>query len=132
MSNYDDIINHPHYRSSKRPHMSMYDRAAQFSPFAALTGYGESVIETARLTSSRIELSDDAIEILNERLQEIESRLSERSDITITYFRPDEYKEGGEYVRIKSPVAKIDRYENVLIMSDGLRIPVKDIIEIDL
>lgn len=97
MHKYDDIINLPHYTSSKRPRMAMIDRAAQFSPFAALTGYDAAVKETARLTEDRVELDEYQKSALNDRLQIVQERLSDTPVISITYFVPDERKSGGAY-----------------------------------
>lgn len=97
MHKYDDIINLPHYTSSKRPRMAMIDRAAQFSPFAALTGYDAAVKETARLTEDRVELDEYQKSALNDRLQILQERLSDTPVISIKYFVPDERKSGGAY-----------------------------------
>lgn len=131
MSNYDDIINHPHHQSSTRPHMSLYDRAAQFSPFAALTGYEESVVETARLTNERIDLTDDAIEIINNKLRYLEDNISNRPKINVTYFVPDELKEGGEYVTVEKSIKKIDTYENILVFEDNSKVCITDILDLE-
>ena len=131
MSNYDDIINHPHHQSSTRPHMSPYDRAAQFSPFAALTGYEESVVETARLTNERIDLTDDAIEIINNKLRYLEDNIANRPKINVTYFVPDELKEGGEYVTVEKSIKKIDTYENILVFEDNSKVCITDILDLE-
>ncbi len=131
MSNYDDIINHPHHQSSTRPHMSLYDRAAQFSPFAALTGYEESVVETARLTNERIDLTDDAIEIINNKLRYLEDNIANRPKINVTYFVPDELKEGGEYVTVEKSIKKIDTYENILVFEDNSKVCITDILDLE-
>ena len=129
MSKYEDIINLPHPVSKKHPRMSLYDRAAQFSPFAALTGHNAAIIETARLTEKKIRQSEDAISILNEKLHIITENLG--AEVTITYFLPDDRKEGGAYVIHTGAVKKIDRYENSVVMTDGTVIPVEDISEIE-
>lgn len=130
MSKYEDIINLPHHVSEKRAPMSMIDRGAQFSPFAALTGYDAAIQETARLTDRRIELSDGQKEQLNEKLQLILENLRGQPEVTVTYFRPDERKGGGAYVTAAGIVSKIDGYRKLLIMKDGTVISFEDIYEI--
>ena len=91
MGNYDDIINLPHHQSKTRPHKTLHDRAAQFAPFAALTGYAEEVAETARLTDRKIELSESEIAVVNEQLQYIAANLNQQLEVIITHFVPDEH-----------------------------------------
>ena len=131
MGKYDDIINLPHKQSSRRPRMSLYDRAAQFSPFAALTGHDAAIKETARLTDQKAELDEGNKERLNERLQIILENLSRSTEVTITYFLPDERKAGGAYVDVIGIVKKIDEYEQIVIMRNGTKIPIDDIIGIE-
>ncbi len=126
---YDDIINLPHHVSSKRPRMSMIDRAAQFSPFAALTGYDAAVKETARLTDQRIELDENEKSALDERLR-IAVELGS-PEITITFFKPDERKAGGAYIATTGAIKKIDSYERLVVMKDGLKIPIDEISSIE-
>jgi hypothetical protein len=128
---YDDIIHLPHHRSTTRPHMSAHDRAAQFSPFAALTGYDSAIAETARLTNIRIDLDESSKVDLNERLTIIQEHLDEEIDLSITYFLTDEKKSGGSYVTVTGCVKKIDEYEHVVFMQDAKKIPIDDILEID-
>ena len=128
---YDDIINLPHHVSKTRPHMKAIDRAAQFSPFAALTGYDAAVKETARLTDERIELSEDMKNALSDRLQIIEDRIKEHPEIAITYFQPDARKKGGAYLTVTGFVKKIDEFERVVVMTDGTAIPIDEIISIE-
>ena len=127
---YDDIIHLQRPVSGKHPPMSMADRAAQFSPFAALTGHGEAVKETARLTGTRVELDEYETEILRGKLQYLSNcveswnaagRLAdERPAVAITYFVPDLLKEGGEYVTVSGPVKKIDPYlRQIVLMNCG-------------
>jgi uncharacterized protein (UPF0248 family) len=111
--------------------MSAIDRAAQFSPFAALTGYDAAVRETARLTDERIELDESMKAALSDRLQIIADRLREHPEIAITYFQPDAKKNGGAYVTATETAKKIDEYERVVVMTDGTAIPIDDIIRID-
>ncbi|MEL7606523.1 MAG: hypothetical protein AAGU39_10755 [Sedimentibacter saalensis] len=128
---YDDIMNLPHHVSATRPHMSAIDRAAQFSPFAALTGYGDAIKETARLTGERVELDEYMKDVLSVRLQIIVDQLKEHPEIAITYFQPDEKKNGGAYVTVIDRAKKIDEYERVVVMADGTRIPIDEIASID-
>lgn len=126
MRNYDDIINlsRPQYRDL--PPMSIHDRAAQFSPFAALVGYDAAVEETARLTDSRREMEEDEINELNRQLSELNKRLSERPRIRVTYFIRDRKKEGGRYASKIGNARTIDQAENRIIFTDGESVPVKD------
>lgn len=119
---YDDIINLPHHVSATRPQMSMHDRAAQFSPFAALTGYDDAVEETARLTDEQYELSEDARNRLDEQLKLIADRIDEQPEIEITYFVPDEKKNGGAYFTFKGNLRRIDEYAMELVFTEGTRI----------
>lgn len=128
---YDDIINLPHHVSATRPQMTAIDRAAQFSPFAALTGYDAAIRETARLTDERVELDEYRKYALSNRLQIIADRIKEHPGIAITYFLPDAKKNGGAYVTVISKAEKIDEYERVIIMTDGTAIPIDEIISID-
>ena len=128
---YDDIINLPHHVSKMRPHMPMSDRAAQFSPFAALSGYGDAVKETARQTTKRIELAEDARAALEEKIRFLADTLSDDPTVEITYFQPDKKKSGGAYVTAIGIVKRIDDVERTIIMRDGQRIAVTDIIAVD-
>ena len=112
---YNDVINRQHPTSKKHPRMSNMNRAAQFAPFAALTGYEESIEETARLTDRRIELSEYEIEELNAKLNFIQKHIKERPEVTITYFQPDERKEGGAYITVTGRVRRIDEENGVLV-----------------
>lgn len=127
---YEDIIQLPHHVSETHPRMSISDRAAQFSPFAALTGYGAAIRETGRLTEKRIELDENSKEILDEKLLLVAGRIKDQPDIAITYFVPDGKKDGGAYVTVRGKAKKIDEYNRAVILTDGMRIPVADIIEI--
>ncbi len=128
---YDDIINLPHHVSTKHPHMKAIDRAAQFSPFAALTGYDAAIKETARLTDERLELDEYMMAALSDRLQIIVDRIGEHPEIAITYFQPDATKNGGAYVTATGTAKKIDEYERVVVMDDGTAIPIDEILSID-
>ncbi|MDR2515419.1 MAG: YolD-like family protein [Christensenellaceae bacterium] len=127
---YDDIINLPHHVSSTRQHMPVSDRAAQFSPFAALTGHDAAVKETGRITEQKTELSEDAKAYLNEQLNMIQIRIDEMPVVSITYFVPDKKKAGGEYVPVTGTVKTIDEFERTVVMWDKTRIPIDDILEI--
>lgn len=127
---YDDIINLPHPTSAKHPRMPAIDRAAQFSPFAALTGYDAAVKETARLTDQRIELDEYAKAALDERLRIVQDNIREHPEVTVTFFLPDERKAGGAYVDHTGCVKKVDTYQNYLVMIDGAEIPIYEIIDL--
>lgn len=127
---YDDIIDLPHHVSATRPRMSMIDRAAQFSPFAALTGYDAAIKETGRLTDRRIELSEDERIVLDRKQQILLDHICDRPEVTITYFVPDERKSGGAYVTVTGQVKKVDEFERLLILTDGTKIPLDDILDI--
>ena len=127
---YNDIINLPHYQSEKRPHMSIHDRAAQFSPFAALTGHDEAIKETARLTDKKTELSETTKIILDEKFKFIMEHIYDQPEITVTYFIPDSLKSGGMYVDYTGCVKKYDYHNRILHFTDNTEIKVDDIIEI--
>lgn len=127
---YEDIINLPHPTSKKHPRMSLHDRAAQFAPFAALTGYDVAIRETARLTDERLELDAEIIAQLNDKLNVIRENLRTEPKVSITYFVPDAKKSGGAYVEHSGIVKKIDEYERKIIMQDGTVIPMEQIREI--
>ena len=131
IDNYDDIkhLTRPQY--DDLPPMSMHDRAAQFSPFAALVGYDDAVAETARLTDSRIELTEDEISELNANLNRLLDSLDEQPQISVTYFVPDEKKSGGKYVEKVGVVRIYDEYSQELVFTDGVRIAVADMANID-
>ena len=130
-SRYDDIIHLPHHRSMKHPQMSRTDRAAQFSPFSALTGHDAAVRETERLTSQRIELDETALSALDARLHLLQEHLQEQPVMGLTYFQPDARKSGGSYEKIKAVVRKIDHYERCLILSDGQKIPIDELFALE-
>ena len=129
--NYEDIINLPHHVSKKRQPMPIADRAAQFSPFAALTGYEENIKEATRLTDKRIEIDEDKKLILNDKLQIILNNIKEEPVITFTYFIYDEKKSGGKYVEITEPVKKINLIEGYIILKDKTKISIEEIIDIN-
>ena len=127
---YDDIIKLPHHVSSHRAHMLILDRAAQFSPFAAVTGFDRAIEETARLTDKRIELDEATKTILDEKLRIVREQLSSQQEIELVFFRPDEMKTGGAYISMIGTVKKIEGYERAVVMLDGTRIPIEEIIDI--
>ena len=122
MSKYQDILYHARPVSKVHPPMSKSNRAAQFSPFAALTGYDDAVRETARQTNQKIELLDEQVSILNEKILFLIEKIKDNLEITITYFIPDKKKEGGAYTTVKGIVKKIDEYNKLIIMNDGREI----------
>jgi hypothetical protein len=128
---YDSIKKLPHYQSVTRPHMSLYDRAAQFSPFAALTGYDDAVKETARLTDTKAELDEYEKAAINERLNRIQDTFDVQPEVSITYFLPDKKKSGGAYITVTGCVKKVDEYEHVVVMRNGTKVHIDDIAEID-
>lgn len=131
MNKYDCIINLPHHVSSKRPPMSMLDRAAQFSPFAALTGYGDAIIETARQTEEKVNMDEEAYAILNRKFRLLMEQIDELPEVGITYFEPDARKSGGAYLTATGTLKKIDEFERILVMSDGKKIRMDEVIDID-
>ena len=131
MDKYKDIINLPHKQSSKRPHMSLLDRAAQFAPFAALVGYDDAIKETGRLTDERIEMSEEKLAVLNARYQILVDHLGEEPEVAITYFVPDIYKTGGSYITTTGVVKKLDTYERLITMVDGARILMDDVLTLE-
>lgn len=129
--NYDDIIMLPHPVSSVHPAMPVAERAAQFMPFAALTGYGDAISETGRLTEERIELDEDECAIIDQRLRMLQEKAARRPEVSVTYFRPDARKAGGAYVTVTGRLKKIDVYQRGLIMEDGTRIPLDEIVGLE-
>ena len=129
---YDDIINLPHYQSTKRAHMSLEDRAAQFASFAALTGHEEAIEETARLTEKKIVLDEVAKEAISMKLFEISRNLDKKWNVSITYFKPDRFKEGGAYLTDIGVVKKIDEVEKIIVMDNGMRIEIEGIIGVEI
>ena len=129
IEDYSDIIHLPY--TGRTGGVSMYQRAAQFAPFAALTGHDAAIRETARLTDSQIELGDENNEILNRKLAILRDHLKDTPDVTITFFRPDEKKPGGSYETYTGNLRVIDDYEQNLIMSDGNKIPLPSVLDID-
>ena len=127
---YDDIINLPHPTSTKHPWMPMSDRAAIFSPFAALTGHAAAIQETARLTDQRMELDEDTKAMLDLKQQILADRIAERPEISAVWFRPDARKEGGQYVTTVGQLKKVDDIARILQLADGTTIPLDEVLEL--
>lgn len=128
---YDDIIHLPHPVSARHPQMPLADRAAQFSPFAALTGHEAAIRETARLTDSPVELEESGMEQLDRQLQLIRDALARQPEVEVTYFRPDERKSGGAYATVRGRVKKIEEYAGRLVFADGTAIPLENILSME-
>ena len=130
MSRYDDIINLPHHVSKTRKPMSMADRAAQFAPFAALSGHNEALVETERHTSPKEILSQDELDRISARLTCVIEHMTERNELSFVYYVPDEVKDGGKYVELTGIPRRYDEYERVLVMSDGRLLLIDNILTI--
>lgn len=128
---YNDILNMPRHISKTRPHMSNHDRAAQFMPFAALTGFGAMINEASRLTSEKHELTEEEARLLNERLRIIKSKIKLHPKISLTYFIPDKRKSGGSYETFTGNLRRIDEFNGELIFTDKTVILIDDILLID-
>lgn len=128
---YEDIVNIPRHISKVHPQATMADRAARFSPFAAISGYEDMVKEAARVTEERIDITDATKELLNEKLNMIIEFLDEAPVVTITYFEPDKKKDGGAYISITGTVKRIDEYERIVLMSDDKKIRIEEIYAIE-
>ena len=127
---YDEIMELPHHVSKTRPQMPMSDRAAQFAPFAALTGYDSAIKETGRLTDERVELDEEALTALDRKYQLLIEALDDAPEVTIIYFRPDERKAGGQYVSATGTVKKVDTFGRRILLQDGTRIPLDSIFDL--
>ncbi len=132
MGQYDDIIHLPRPVSAAHPPMPRSERAAQFSSFAALTGYEDAVAESARLTETRRELDRDALEALDETLRALSAGIAAQPEIELRRFVPDGKKAGGRYETLRARVKKIDEYAALLVLSDGRKIPLDDIVWIEM
>ncbi len=130
MNKYDDIINLPHHVSKTRNPMSLYNRAAQFAPFAALTGYDDAIEETARLTETKVELSDELKNDLNQKINFIKNNIKVHPEITIKYFVRDNKKSGGIYKSLTSIIKKVDDFNKCFIFADNTNVYFDDIISI--
>ena len=127
---YDEIMELPHHVSKTRPQMPLSDRAAQFAPFAALTGYDSAIKETGRLTDERIELDEEALAALDRKYQLLMDTLDDEPAVTITYFQPDERKAGGQYVSATGTVKKVDTFGRRILLQDGTRIPLDSVFDL--
>ena len=129
-NNYEDIIDISYPTSKKHKRMPIEKRAAQFAPFAALTGYEDAINETGRITESKVELSEEEKLNINDKLQTIKENIKSNKEVTITYFESDKYKEGGKYLTYKGQVKKIDELTKTITLSDKSKININDIIDI--
>ena len=127
---YDEIMGLPHHVSKTRPQMPLSDRAAQFAPFAALTGYDSAIKETGRLTDERIELDEEALAALDRKHQLLMDTLDDAPEVTIIYFQPDERKAGGQYVSATGTVKKVDTFGRRILLQDGTRIPLDSVYDL--
>ena len=127
---YDDILRLPHPTSAKHPRMPVSERAAMFSPFAALSGHAGAIAETARLTDQRMELDEDTRAELDRRQTVLLEHIAEQPEVTVTWFQPDERKDGGAYVTVSGRLKRIDPVERVMTLRDGTSIPLEDVVEL--
>ena len=128
---YDDIINLPHPTSQRHPRMPIHDRAAIFSPFAALSGHGAAIAETARLTERRMELDEDTRAELDRKQAVLLEHIDEQPEITITWFQPDEKKDGRAYLTTTGRLKKLRELERLLVLADGAEIPLEDVVALE-
>ena len=128
---YDDMIDLPHHVSEKHPQMPMLDRAAQFSPFAALTGYDAAIVETARLTDQKRELTEEQKQVISKGLHELQKRIKNDPLVTVTFFKPDDRKSGGIYRTVTGNAKKVDAYHAMLLLTDGTAIPFDSILSLE-
>ena len=128
---YDDILHLPHPASAKHPRMPVSERAAMFSPFTALSGHAGAIAETARLTDQRMELDEDTRAELDRRQAVLLEHIAEQPEVTVTWFQPDERKDGGSYVTVTGRLKRIDPVERVMTLRDGTSIPLEDVAELE-
>lgn len=128
---YEDIVDLPAHISKKHPQPTVMERAARFAPFAAISGYEEMVLEEARVTEEMSELDEDALMLINEKLNIIKELENKTPSVSITYFIKDKRKSGGLYKTVTGCVKHIDEYEKTVIMTDGKKIPINSIYEIE-
>ena len=128
---YDDIIGLPHPTSARHPRMPISDRAAIFSPFAALSGHSAALAETARLTEQKIELDEDTKAELDRKQAVLLEHIGEQPEVIVTWFQSDERKDGGAYVTVTGRLRKIDEAERALVLLDGTRVPLEDVMELE-
>ena len=127
---YDDMLSLPHHVSETRPRMSRLDRAAQFAPFAALTGLDDAMDETARLTEGKLELADNALSELDGVLRRLMEHQEEHPSVTVTFFEPDDRKAGGAYRTIQGKLLNVDPLTGTLMLTDRTKIPLEDILNV--
>lgn len=128
--NYNDIVNLSHHVSQKHIQMSIEERAAQFAPFAALTGFSEEIKEAERLTNERKAIDENLREKLDRKLQIIKNILHINPLVTFTYFVNDLKKEGGDYITVTEKVKRINNYKKVIVLENNIEIPISEIIDI--
>lgn len=128
MNKYKDIINLPHKQSTRRAHMPLLDRAAQFAPYAAFTGLDDAIKETGRQTDEQVILSEESLNELNRRYQVLAESIGEDNEIQVTYFVPDATKKGGSYISARGIVKKVDEAEHLILLRDGTKIPMENIL----
>ena len=128
---YDDIIDLPHHVSEKHPQMPMLERAAQFSPFAALTGFDAAIVETARLTDQKRELTEEQKQVISNSLLELQKRIKNDPVVTVTFFQPDDRKSGGAYRTVTGSAKRVDEYIGMLLLTDGTAIPFDSILSME-
>ena len=128
---YEDILHLPHHVSQTRPRMSRMDRAAQFSPFQALTGLDSAMQETERQTTMKIELDENEKAVLDEKLRILQARILDNPEVFIVFYRPDAYKDGGSYCEVSGSLRRIDTVQRQLLLNDGTAMPLDDIYSVD-
>lgn len=128
---YDDILHLPHPTSARHPRMPIAERAAIFSPFAALSGHAGAIAETARLTDQKMELDEDTKVELDRRQAVLLEHIAEQPEVTVTWFQPDERKDGGAYFTTTGRLKKINEMNRVLILLDGTSIPLEDVADLE-
>ena len=131
MDDYSDIINHPHHVSKRRPQMPMSERAAQFSPFAALTGYGDVIQEAGRFVGEKTLLDEETLKLLDLKFQMLADHMDEKPVVTFTVFVPDEAKAGGAYTDIVGVIKKVDTFQRMITLDNGMQIPMDNIIHME-
>lgn len=130
INSYEDIIDLPRHISKNHQQMARENRAAQFAPFAALTGYGEAINESGRLTDRRIELDENEKAILDLKLRQAVERIPQRYKVEVTFFKADKKKDGGSYITVKGILKKIDESNRQIVLQDGTKIPINDVLDI--
>ena len=128
---YGDIIHLPHPTSAKHPRMPIRDRAAIFSPFAALSDHSAAIAETARLTEQKIELDEDTKAELDRRQAVLLEHMDERPELTVTWFQRDEKKDGGAYLTTTGRLKKLRELERILVLTDGTEISLEDVVTLE-